>query len=409
MVSALTSEKQKYVGIIVPSMPISFYRIVATASFSLGLLFMSATSAFAADNVRPTVGTVSPTSATVGSPLIFSTNYADNDSGVTQCELYVEFTNEGSMQLSGGTASLAFTFPSQGVYTVFVHCKDAAGNAQNGHNTSVVVSPAPASSDSTPPTVSAISPVVAQKDVVVNLQASYADSSGVTACRLMVNGFENGNMTLAGGIASKPFIFDSVGSVAVYALCSDAHGNVGTGTSVFVNVTANAPAPVEQPVTPPVISADAGLIKIECPAGAGADHPCRSVYYRTGAGTRHAFPNERVFFTWYANFDSVKAISAGEMASLQLGRNVTYRPGVRMVKFTTENKVYAVARGGLLRWVKDEATAIALYGSDWNKKIDDIADVFVSNYNRTGTAITSPADYSPSAETSATASIEANF
>ena len=68
-----------------------------------------------------------------------------------------------------------------------------------------------------------------------------------------------------------------------------------------------------------------------------------------------------------------------------------------MVKFTTDPKVYAVSRGGLLRWVKTEELARSFYGNDWNQKIDDIADAFYTNYTF-GTEINSVTEYSPSAE-----------
>ncbi len=105
-----------------------------------------------------------------------------------------------------------------------------------------------------------------------------------------------------------------------------------------------------------------------------------AVYYVGSDGKRHAFPNEKVYYTWYANFDSVKVITALKLASIPLGANVTYKPGEKMVKFTTDNKVYAVAKGGVLRWVVSENAAVELYGANWSKKIDDISDAFYVNY-----------------------------
>ena len=43
-----------------------------------------------------------------------------------------------------------------------------------------------------------------------------------------------------------------------------------------------------------------------------------------------------------------------------------------MVKVPSDPKVYAVAQGGVLRWISSEAVAVRLYGADWNKEIDDI-------------------------------------
>ena len=90
--------------------------------------------------------------------------------------------------------------------------------------------------------------------------------------------------------------------------------------------------------------------------------------------------NERVYFTWYLDFSQVKVISDADLAQIPLGGNITYRPGAKLVKVQTNPKVYAVARGGVLRWLETEAVAARLYGPDWNKQIDYIPDAFFVNY-----------------------------
>jgi photosystem II stability/assembly factor-like uncharacterized protein len=106
-----------------------------------------------------------------------------------------------------------------------------------------------------------------------------------------------------------------------------------------------------------------------------------AVYYYGYDCKRHAFPNSKTYFTWYQNFNDVSVVTPELLATMQLGLNVRYRPGIRMVKFTTVNKVYAVSMNGELRWVTSEAVASSLYGPSWNKSIDDISDAFYTNYN----------------------------
>ena len=65
--------------------------------------------------------------------------------------------------------------------------------------------------------------------------------------------------------------------------------------------------------------------------------------------------------------------------------------GVKLVKITTNPKVHAVAGNGVLRWVKTEEVAKALYGVDWNKKWMTFPFFFV-NYT-VGADITSTADF----------------
>lgn len=115
---------------------------------------------------------------------------------------------------------------------------------------------------------------------------------------------------------------------------------------------------------------DGDLIKIE---------GLSTVYYYKG-GKRFVFPNEKTFMTWYRDFNNVRVISQSELESYPLGGNVTYRPGVKMVKITTDPKVYVVNYGRTLRSIVSEQNAINLFGPNWNKMIQDVPDAFFTNY-----------------------------
>ena len=124
------------------------------------------------------------------------------------------------------------------------------------------------------------------------------------------------------------------------------------------------------------------------PAQAANDHNGKVVrmeglstlYYVASDGKRYVFPNVKTFSTWFPDFDDVETLTQEELQGLQLGGNVVYRPGVVLVKITTDPKVYAVSSNGRLRWVKTEQIATNLYGSDWNQLVDDIPDSFFTNY-----------------------------
>lgn len=105
-----------------------------------------------------------------------------------------------------------------------------------------------------------------------------------------------------------------------------------------------------------------------------------SVYYLGQDGKRYVFPAQNIYFSWYKDFSGVVTISQSELESYPLGANITMRPGTRLVKITTNPKVYAVEPGGNLRAIPDEATAKALYGDNWNKRVSDVADAFFTNY-----------------------------
>ncbi len=117
-----------------------------------------------------------------------------------------------------------------------------------------------------------------------------------------------------------------------------------------------------------------------------------AVYYYGADGLRYVFPNSKTYFTWYSDFKQVREVGAEQLGTIGIGGNVTYRPGWRMIKIESDPKAYAVDRQGTRRWVTSEAAAIALYGSDWNKKIDDVPDAFFSNYPE-GASIENTSDF----------------
>lgn len=105
-----------------------------------------------------------------------------------------------------------------------------------------------------------------------------------------------------------------------------------------------------------------------------------AVYVLGSDGMRHAFPTEREFISWGFSFDDVVTITARALASYDLGRNVTVRPGTYLVKLQTNAKVFAVEPGGVLRWVSTANLASELYGTLWESWLIDVSDAFWGNY-----------------------------
>jgi hypothetical protein len=106
-----------------------------------------------------------------------------------------------------------------------------------------------------------------------------------------------------------------------------------------------------------------------------------AVYYYGSDAKRYVFPNENTFFSWFMDFSSVKTITDAELAAVQIGGNMTMRPGTKLVKITTDPKVYAVTKCGTLHWVESESVAISLFGSDWARRVVDVPDAFFVNYS----------------------------
>lgn len=359
------------------------------------------------NEAAPTVGAPFPAEAVVDEEATISVEAGATDdedvSGYT-CELYIASDDLDddivtmTYSASSGYFEADYTFTAEGDYTLTATCEDAVGNSTEGDATTLsVVAAATVTADTTAPTVGTISRSTATEDVAVTLSATYSDNVGVTSCSLYVNGSAAGSMTLSSGTASKSYTFTSATTYTAYVRCADVAGNntVGTSTTITVSAASTTEDTSTDETDTAVDEAEEGnLLKMACPGGEDVNDPCRAVYYYGADGKRHAFPNEKVFFTWYEDFDDVIIVTDDFMASITLGRNVTYRPGATMVKFITVNTVYAVGEDGELRGIDSEDTAISIFGSDWNQQIHDISDAFYRNYSF-GEDIDSTSDYDP--------------
>jgi len=143
----------------------------------------------------------------------------------------------------------------------------------------------------------------------------------------------------------------------------------------------------------PTINFDKGLVvtaglSVYCSPGALIRiASISSVYYCGADGKRYVFPNAQTYATWYKDFSTVQTITLEDMSKIMLGGNVTYRPGVKLVKITTDPRVYAVDRNGTLRLMVTPAIAAKYYGTNWNKNVADIPDTFFTNY-KVGDSVT---------------------
>ncbi|MBI5134752.1 hypothetical protein HZA86_00750 [Candidatus Uhrbacteria bacterium] len=171
------------------------------------------------------------------------------------------------------------------------------------------------------------------------------------------------------------------GDVVLETRAVDSNGQTGAVGSITLHV---GPSPVSTPTpTPPLDPYQGSLVRT-------ADNA--AVYYVYN-GSRWAFPNDKIFKSWYTDFSSVNVVTNEQLASWRLAGVVTYRPGVRLVKLQTDPKVYTVSKGGVLRWVSTEAAAVKQFGSAWSTMIDDLSDAFFPQY-RVGEPLNESSPYS---------------
>ena len=65
-----------------------------------------------------------------------------------------------------------------------------------------------------------------------------------------------------------------------------------------------------------------------------------TVYYYAADGKRHSFPNQATFDSWYASSrQKIVPVSDRELSTIPLGKNIVFKPGVKLIKITTDPKV----------------------------------------------------------------------
>lgn len=133
----------------------------------------------------------------------------------------------------------------------------------------------------------------------------------------------------------------------------------------------------------------------EVPRSAVIKTNSTTLYWYGKDGKRYVFPNERTYRTWFTLGDAcpvIRQVSREDLAAIPIGGNVTYHPGLRLLKLATDPTIYAVGKGGIARKFARESVIAQIFGSSWKSAVDVIPDVFFVNYT-IGPEIINRADY----------------
>ncbi|MEK9155352.1 MAG: hypothetical protein AAB839_01765 [Patescibacteria group bacterium] len=327
------------------------------------------------------VPSVSPSNAEEDrSTTISVTPYGTLDA--VSCYLYVSGSYVGSMsETSSGTFTRSYTFSNDGNYTVYAYCQDEDGGWTMGTSRTIEVY---ADDDEMDDElyVPTVSPSSADEDERTEFTVRPSSDYNVTDCWLYVDGSRVTEMDeTSTNVFEGDYTFNNSGSYSVYAYCQDSSGDTDTGDKRTVQVN-DDDDDVEHGT----------LIKTPCGSYADSLDPCKAVYFYGKDGKRHVFPNESVYFTWYRDFDDVVEVSSNFMASLTIGKNVTYRPGSVLVQFQSSSSIYAVEKDHTLRRYTTTSLIQSDYGSNWDDNLVTVPDSLYSNYT-IGSVIDSTGDY----------------
>ncbi len=320
----------------------------------------------------------------------------DRPVGATWYEFMLD---DGSWQSIGNVGTYTFwTLPS-GWHTFFLRAHDNAGDISVSSSLTFEI-------DTHGPKVIVKDPS-ATEDQRVTLRVETSSNDVVaTSCNIVVNGtaYDMAGQATSGKnrAFTFPYTFYTSGTHAVSATCRDGDGNrTSTGTRTISVARASS--------TPTVNVSRGTLVKTQCDSYAPKSDSCHSVYYYGEDGKRHAFTSEAVYRSWYgSSYAEVVTISVTQMHAMLIGENVTMRPGTSLVKFMGSSTVYAVAKGGVLRPIVNEAVAKAIYGSRWTTYIVELPGSVKNDYSY-GEKIDSSSDYSKSQAFYSVSSIDDNF
>ncbi len=96
------------------------------------------------------------------------------------------------------------------------------------------------------------------------------------------------------------------------------------------------------------------------------------------------FPNGETHRSWFAGFDGLNAVPLAQAGAYPLDLDqpgVTFRHGSRLVKITTDPKVYAVGQNNMRHWITSGEIAEALYGPAWATLVRDVSPFHWANYS----------------------------
>lgn len=264
----------------------------------------------------------------------------------------------------GSATTISLSGMRSGWHTFHLRAQNASGDSSAAASITFEI-------DTIGPTVPALTPTTATALSSVTLKTTTEGEAWTASCRLSVDGVDVGAMNANSQTFSRAYTFTTSGNHRAYATCVDGDGNTTVGGAETITVAASSQAD------------EGSLIKT-------ANNP--AVYYYGDDGMRHAFPTERVFWSWYDDFDDVRTVSPSFMALLPIGKNVTFRPGSVLVRFETDNNVYAIDKGARLRKYISAYITMLDYGTNWTSLFVTLPDVLRNNYG-TGKEIDEAADY----------------
>ncbi len=311
---------------------------------------------------------------------------------------YEVLLDNGEWAGIGNVSTYTYNTLTTGWHTFYVRSHDSVNGVSVSSGLTFEI-------DTQGPVVSVVTPTTAVAGVLTRFYVTTSGEAPVQYCKLRVNGTLGERMAIDGSRWSQSVTLNALGRNVIQSTCVDADNNWSNGPVSFVGVSKGVILYDDYPVANVVKGT---VVKTQCGSYAPTSDDCHIVYYYGLDGKKHLFPSESVYKTWYSSFSNVIIVSKATLNNMPSGRNVTYRPGTSLVKFSNSSTVYAVADGQVLRPIVNEAAAKAIYGSRWTSYVVTLPQAYWNNYT-IGSKIYSSADYSKTKEFYGTTTIDQNW
>jgi|GEM_PF-2695377 len=133
---------------------------------------------------------------------------------------------------------------------------------------------------------------------------------------------------------------------------------------------------------------------IECPSISVYEkiktNKSSAVYIVTGENELAAYPTEKVYKNWHEDFSGIKNVPYSCVEDYAVTNYVMPRPGVFVQKSAPNGQVYPsvymVFPGNIVKKIRDVADAKYFGGTDWEKRIIAIPEVYFSFLEQQGEA-----------------------
>jgi hypothetical protein len=196
------------------------------------------------------------------------------------------------------------------------------------------------------------------------------------------------------GSGSFNAVFDGTDAQA-YAMLKSADGSysnvfnfdLSSWTEACAEIQPEEPAVDDEPAPEPEDSDSVG--DAVSPGDTIMVSGSTTVYYVTENYGRRIFLNEAVYYTWFDSFTNVVTLDASLLSELPLEGTMLPKAESVLVKIQSSPVVYWLDSSEnefspTLRAIPDEATAAALFGSNWAAYIMDIEPTFFTKFNLGG-------------------------